>query len=218
VSALEWMREGTAVFDAAVADCDLDEPSALPGWTRRHVLSHVAYNARALTRLLHWARTGEETPMYASPEARDQEIEDGAKDPALRELYAATRDELAESIKITEAWDALVVTAQGRTVPASEIPWMRTREVWIHSVDLAVGVTFERFPDALVDALIDDVMELRRRRNQTPALVVAPGDRDRTWRSPSSDDPDARTLTGSAAELAAVLTGRASGPDLGRWL
>lgn len=212
--ALDWMREGTAFFDA-VSDCDLDRPSALPGWTRRHVVAHVAYNAHALVRLLHWARTGEETPMYASREARDREIEEGAKDPALRELYATARDELAEAIRVTESWDALIVTAQGRTVPASEIPWMRTREVWIHAVDLDAGATFEQFPDALVDALIDDVIELRRRRDQSPALIVAPADRERQWRT---GGPEPRTLTGSAAELAALLTGRASGPDLGRWL
>jgi maleylpyruvate isomerase len=213
-STLEWMREGTAFFDAAL-DCDLDRPSALPRWTRRHVVAHVAYNARALVRLLHWARTGEETPMYDSPQERDEQIEQGAKDPALRELYASARDELAEAVRVTDAWDALVVTAQGRTVPASDIPWMRTREVWIHAVDLAAGATFEQFPPAFVDALIDDVIELRRRREQRPALVVAPDDRDRRWQTGGSAP---RTLTGSAAELAAVLTGRAAGPDLGRWL
>ena len=37
-----------------------------PGWSRRHVVAHVGYNARALTRLVEWAKTGIETPMYAS--------------------------------------------------------------------------------------------------------------------------------------------------------
>jgi maleylpyruvate isomerase len=33
-------------------------PSALPGWSRAHVLTHVARNADAMINLLTWARTG----------------------------------------------------------------------------------------------------------------------------------------------------------------
>ena len=44
----------------------------------------------------------------------------------------------------SEQWEAEVVTAQGRTVPASETPWMRAREVMVHAVDLGTGVTFDR--------------------------------------------------------------------------
>src|SRR3954447_21274961 len=98
------MSSGTSFFDS-VAGGDLDRPSALPGWTRRHVVAHVAFNARALMRLLHWARTGEKTPMYASAEARNAEIEEGAKDPALRGVYAAARDDLAEAVAAMDAWD-----------------------------------------------------------------------------------------------------------------
>lgn len=36
-------------------------------------------------------------------------------------------------------WTHEVRTAQGRTVPASETVWMRTREVWVHAVDLDNG-------------------------------------------------------------------------------
>ena len=32
-------------------------PSALPGWTRAHVLTHLARNADAMVNLLTWART-----------------------------------------------------------------------------------------------------------------------------------------------------------------
>src|SRR5262249_43465519 len=59
--------------DAAVA-----APSLLPGWTRGHVLAHVARNADGAVNLLTWARTGEETPQYASGEQRDADIEAGA--------------------------------------------------------------------------------------------------------------------------------------------
>src|SRR5262249_31346853 len=53
------------------------ERSGLPGWTRGHVLTHVARNADGLGNLLRWARTGVTTPMYASREARRADIEAG---------------------------------------------------------------------------------------------------------------------------------------------
>ena len=70
---LPWMRTGTEHVTALVAklsDTELAEPSALPDWSRAHVVAHLARNAEALGRLLTWARTGVENPMYPSREAR----------------------------------------------------------------------------------------------------------------------------------------------------
>ena len=70
-------------------------PSALPGWTTGHVLTHVARNADAYTNLLTWARTGVETPMYPDRATRAAEIESSAKAPVatLRaELLSTARD------------------------------------------------------------------------------------------------------------------------------
>jgi maleylpyruvate isomerase len=67
---------------AKLDDDDVRAPSLLPGWTRGHVLTHVARNADGGTRLLTWARTGAESYEYPSLEARAAEIEDGAGRPA----------------------------------------------------------------------------------------------------------------------------------------
>ncbi len=40
----------------------LVEPSLLPGWSRGHVVAHVALNAHSNVNLMNWARTGVETP------------------------------------------------------------------------------------------------------------------------------------------------------------
>ncbi len=60
-------------------DDDFVRPTALPGWTRRHLVAHVAANADALGNLVRWAATGRRTPMYATPEERAAGIEQGAR-------------------------------------------------------------------------------------------------------------------------------------------
>ena len=61
-----------------LTDDQAREPSLLPGWTRGHVLTHLARNADAMVNLLTWARTGDETPMYPSREQRNADIEAGS--------------------------------------------------------------------------------------------------------------------------------------------
>lgn len=63
---------------AALDPAAVTGPSALPGWTRGHILAHLARNADSLLNLLEAARTGTDIPQYATLEARDQGIEDGA--------------------------------------------------------------------------------------------------------------------------------------------
>ena len=144
---LPWMGAGTELLVRAVSalpDDALAEPSRLPGWTRAHVVGHLARNAEALTRLATWARTGVETPMYADREQRAADIEESAQAPVdtlRRELVetAATLDAALAALD-ERTWQAPVRSAVGRPIPAAEVPWMRVREVWLHAVDLDAGV------------------------------------------------------------------------------
>jgi maleylpyruvate isomerase len=173
-SALRWLADGTTTFvdtAAALPSHDWTLPSGLPDWTRSHLVAHVAANADALRNLAHWAATSEPTPMYASPEARAEGIAKGSQ-LTPEELLAWLRqsaDQLDVAIeKIDEAnWRHEVVTGQGRTVPASEIPWLRAREVWVHAVDLASGRSFADFPEDLLLALREDIVA---KRGDVPAV------------------------------------------------
>lgn len=174
----DWMELGTRLlFDALdrLGDTELDAPTGLSGWTRLHVIAHVHYNAEALRRLVGWARTGEPSPMYADARQRDAEIHAGARLPpgVLRVLVRDSARQLADDLGTlpANAWYADVVTAQGRTVPATEIPWMRTREVAIHAIDLGTGIDFTDLPDALNAALTADA--LTRRTAQGHGAVLA---------------------------------------------
>ncbi|QXJ23436.1 maleylpyruvate isomerase N-terminal domain-containing protein [Actinomadura graeca] len=170
------MEEGTERFLEAVDDRDFGAPSRLPGWSVAHVVAHVHYNAQALTRLARWAATGVESRMYDSPRQRAAEIETGARLPArtLRELVRSSAVELEAALASLsdENWRAEVVTAQGRTVPATEIPWLRVREVVVHTVDLDERHTFDVFPEPLVEALVSSAVRNRLTRGEGPVLAL----------------------------------------------
>jgi maleylpyruvate isomerase len=210
---LAWVQDGTARFHAGLASLDdkaLNDPSLLPGWTRRHLIAHVAANADALCRLAYWARTGEERRMYASPAQREAEIEVGAARPAadLRHWVADSAVRLAEDLArlSAAAWQAPVITAQGRTVPATEIPWLRAREAYVHAVDLDAGLGFAGIPGEFLAALLDDVAARRSAQGTGPALTLTASDTGAAWHVTGSGDP--YPVTAPLAVLAAWLTGR----------
>lgn len=194
MQARAWVARGTELFLAEVAKLttdDWEQPAALPPWRPREIVAHVHLNAEALQRLVSWARTGVENPMYPDPQRRDDDIKHLASAPIakLRELVVSSARDLDTAMdKLSpQAWEHPVVTATGRNVPAREIPWMRAREVAIHAIDLGTGLGFDDLPDAFNEALVRDIVELR-------------------------------LLRGEGAVLAAWLSGRADDPALGRWI
>lgn len=211
---LEWAAKGTAAFEAAaewLTDAGFSRPSHLPGWSRAHVVAHVARNAQALVNLLTWARTGAETPMYASGDQRAREIEEGARRPAgpLRsELLAADGRLAAELTALPdECWGATVRTARGREVPASQVPWMRVREVWVHTVDLNTDATFDDVPHEVCAALVDDVATAVRTRTDCPPVELRAENGARTWLL-GTPGAEPVVVTGDLPSLAAYATGR----------
>jgi maleylpyruvate isomerase len=230
-AARRWVLIGTELILEAVVgldDAGYAAPSTLPSWSRAHVTAHVAANAEALSNLVHWAATGEPTPMYASPEERAAGIERGRALPAA-ELTAWLRrsaDALEAGMDaLTEKqWQAQVRTAQGRTVPATELPWLRSREVCVHGVDLATGVTFADLPADFLTALYDEAAD-KRAAAPGPAVTLRAPAGGLIWELPG--DGEAALVTGELHEIAAYLTGRdaslraadgSPAPALGAWL
>jgi maleylpyruvate isomerase len=225
---LTWMHDGTERLRAQLgelSDQALDGQTALPGWNRRYLFSHLAANADALCNLLHWARTGEERRMYVSAQARDEGIAAGAMAPSaeLRARFESASAALAADFEAmtAEAWDAKVITAQGLTRSANEIPWMRVREVYIHAIDLATGTTFADLPPEFVSALLDEVTVSRSAKGGGPALVIAAADTGGRWDIAGSGAPV--PVTAPLPDLASYLTGRpapalSTAPVLPPWL
>jgi len=225
---LAWMADGTA---RVLADADglseeaLAGSTALPGWSRRYLLAHLAANADALRNLVYWARTGEERRMYESSEQREADIAKGSELPAaeLKAWIESSSAALAADLDALPdaAWDAKVLTAQGLTRVASEIPWMRDREVYIHAIDLAAGTTFADLPADFLAALLDDVAGRRSAKGGGPAVLAAATDTGDTWEIAGRG---ARVpVSAPLADLAAYLTGRPApglpaAPVLPPWL
>lgn len=230
---LAWAGDGAAHLRGLMTrmgDDAFARPSALPGWTRAHVLTHVARNADAMINLLAWARTGVRTPAYASREQRDADIDAGAHRPPgeIRDDVVASSDRLAQVVRAmpASAWAAHVQNAQGRDLAAIDIPWLRAREMWIHAVDLDVGASFADIPAPMVTELITDVAATMGGKPGCPALRLVALD-GATWAV--GDPAAAAVVTGPAPLLAAWLLGRSKGrelrtsdgaklPTLPRWL
>jgi maleylpyruvate isomerase len=215
LAALLQARRGTAFFARKLnelTDAELDGDSLLPGWTRRHIAAHIGYNARAIARLVEWAATGVETPMYPSPEARDHEIDFGAtlSPIALRHLF----DHSAVHLNVEwrdlpeDAWHHKVKTAQGRIVPAGETVWMRTREVWVHAVDLDNGATFADIPAPVLARLLTDITGAWKTRGTDTGLLVKVTDQDpaMTFGDTSAENPT--IISGPLAGVTQWATGR----------
>ncbi|ONI90130.1 hypothetical protein ALI144C_03680 [Actinosynnema sp. ALI-1.44] len=203
-SAVDWMVSGHEYFAsclAAIDDATVAGPSRLPGWSGRTLLSHVGHNARALGRLAHWAATGEPTPMYASTQARADEIDAGASWSVqrLRGFVEEEQERLADALDgLTDTmWRNEVVTAQGRAVPATTIPWLRSRELWIHACDLPAGGDFTAFPRDFLEALIDDALARRATQEIVVDVDGPPADLARWLTGRGDFSPQLRTATGA---------------------
>jgi maleylpyruvate isomerase len=202
-----------------LGEADVTEPSLLPGWTRGHVLAHLARNADSLVNLLLWARTGIETPQYPSQFIRDDDIEAGAPRPLAEQLTdnetAARRWLSLAQTMPPAAWEAIVRTRQGRPIAATEVLWMRLQEVEIHHVDLAAGYQPADWPTDFVTRLLPHaVADLNKAAasETTPTFEIHTSDTNFTGTIGTA--ARSHTITGPAHSLLAWLLGRSIGADL----
>ena len=216
VGPISAATEALVVTTEKLDDGALHAPSLCPGWTRGHVLAHVARNADALANLLNWANTGIETPMYPSTEVRNAGIEAGATQP-LADLiddlnHSAGGFAKAVSAMPEAGWERLVRTGAaggGPAIPARRIMWLRLREVEMHHVDLNAGYAPSDWPAAFVDRALRESLKACGRRDDIPTFTaVTDGFREHVG------GPGGATITGTPAALFAWLSGRNSGTDL----
>ncbi|GAA2750497.1 maleylpyruvate isomerase family mycothiol-dependent enzyme [Kitasatospora cinereorecta] len=163
-----------AAADALAAD-GLREPSALPGWTRADVLTHLARAADAYRRLITLARTGAE-PQHPRVGAVDADDADPVAD--FRGSLAAFLEDARRMP--APAWDATVTALAGWPHPAWFTLYRCRRELETHHTDLATGHTTADWPADYVAWALDDTLAALAARD-FPLRAVHAVDLDRRW-------------------------------------
>lgn len=219
---VRWSTEGLVrALRARHPEGWAGQPSLLPGWTRGHVLSHLARNADAVTRTLEGVRRGEQVPMYADGDAgRVAGIEAGVG----RDLDALVEDVAASADRLDEVWSALgpadwAGTALSRTgpLPALRMIGTRWREVEIHRVDLADGYGPGDWPASFVAPLLPSLLDADRIGPRLPAgaaVEVVNTDSGQRWLVGDVPQPagTARSARAAVVRSAAAPT-RVVGPS-----
>ena len=208
-------------------DTQARDASLLPGWTRGHVLTHIARNADAMVNLLTWARTGEETPMYPSRDKRNADIEAGSGRSApelVDDVHASHERMLAEIDAMpSAAWDN-PIRHGGRNTEAHgrDIPHIRRVEVEIHHVDLNLDYTLAHLPEDFVEHMLRDVTADFSADGDKPGMVLVGNDDEGRW----TISPGGAEVSGPPPSLLGWLLGRTDGvglhsdqplPALGTW-
>ncbi|GAB2704934.1 maleylpyruvate isomerase family mycothiol-dependent enzyme [Kitasatospora kifunensis] len=209
----ERLLRTVAALDPGV----VTEPSALPGWTRGHVLTHLARNADALVNLVETARTGRDIPQYVSNTARDEDIEKGSGRP-LQEHLADLRTSAARLAEATAtlpaaAWSAQLKHRLGYVFPASALPWKRLAELEYHHVDLAVGYTPAQWPEEFATVEFGKLVAHFAKLEDLAAIELLAQDTGATARLGSGPASDLR-IQGPVRALTAWLSGRSDGEGL----
>jgi maleylpyruvate isomerase len=156
-----------------IPESDLRAPSMLPGWTRAHVLAHLARGADAMRSLLIGARDGQDRPAYASAEARAADIEQGASQPPAD--LAADVASSAMALRTLAArlpgpaWRYQVQVLGSPPFPAAQLLVRRLVEVELHHCDLGLSYRPADWPRAFTELDLTEPMRSQRQDRLTRA-------------------------------------------------
>lgn len=186
-----------------LTDSAVHADSTLPGWSRGHVLAHLAGVAAALTRQVEYALEGRRIEPYdGGRPARDAAIAANAGNPAadLVETALASASSFDRALaKIgDDDWDRAVVYREGTVADVVLAYW---REIEIHSTDLRLGYT----PATWVPEFADHLLTFTSYRAPDDVQVVLRADDGHVWTWGSGTPVE---VGGARNDLAAWAAGR----------
>lgn len=222
----------TGLDGLAWSSADVAAPSLCEGWTRGHVLTHIARNADGIADTIAGALRGSIVERYPGGwDARNATISAGAGRP-FAELVADVRDTAArlaavlDDVHDADGWD--LPTAEEQT-PSTWV-YRRWREVVVHHVDLAAAYTPDQWPPMFVSTeLADAASSLAKRVTDGAVRVRVTAEGSLTsdyvgneWVAGVGEPVDVRGpdwavlawLAGRGSVVASALTGTAT---LGKW-
>lgn len=188
----------------AISEADWLGSTALPGWTRAHVATHLARNADVMRRYL--LRLAQRPTWESDDDLHD--LEAGARRTPLEiQIDIDTSSGLlndAFNLMTPVGWQTPLHGIQEGYL-AEDLVMMRLNEVVIHHVDLDCGFVLSDIPGEVTDWLL--TWNLHRRqdlaRGKRVRLVTTEG---RTVEIGTG--PIAAEVTGTSANLLGWLTGR----------
>ncbi|GHF56181.1 maleylpyruvate isomerase family mycothiol-dependent enzyme [Streptomyces griseosporeus] len=170
---------------AALEDDELRAPSALDGWTRGHVVAHVARSADAYVGLLLTARDGVAPgPRLSAAElARAVEADAGRGRDGLAGQVRSSLDRFVREARAlpVEAWQRMVCALAGWRHPAWFTLHRCRRELETHHVDLRLAYGTHDWPAAYVSWALEETVATLRAQD-FPVTSVHATDLGRTWR------------------------------------
>lgn len=215
VANLDAAAEAWRKHIASLTDDDVRAPSELPGWSRGHVLAHVAGVADGMTRQLEYAARGELIDLYdGGADGRNRSIEEGAlrnADQHRQELSAALDRALAAFHGLQPSdWNAPISYRNGVVRDGGLALW---RELVIHLTDLGVGVEADSWSPQFCEHLfgflaarVPSGVRLRLQPFGLPPRVLGS-------LNPGAAAANTISVNGMATDIAAWLAGRT--PNLG---
>ncbi|GAA3109756.1 maleylpyruvate isomerase [Kribbella aluminosa] len=197
-----------AIADRLLAlTADLDDPTArgdsvLPGWSRGHVITHLAYFSEAMTRQVEEALQGRLVEVYdGGRPARDAAIEAGADRPAAElrtHLHRAVTRLMASWDKVSPTdWPLPILHRNSNLSAGLQATW---RELTIHTSDLDLGVTPASWSEDFCLHLLDFLRP--RTPDNTQLILQSP---TTTWTNGTGKPI---TLEGPLTALTAWYAGR----------
>ncbi|HEU5144755.1 MAG TPA: maleylpyruvate isomerase family mycothiol-dependent enzyme [Dermatophilaceae bacterium] len=162
---------------AAFANDAILAPSLCEGWSRGHVLTHVARNADGMARVCRAILDDTGETMYAGDDVRDEEIAAGCRRRAadlaadVRESAAALAPLLAR-LGPDHVGASAERTPGGRRVAAEDVLFLRLRELVFHHVDLHAGFTFAHVAPELQKLLLDHEVERVSGSAKPPSVTI----------------------------------------------
>ena len=214
---LHKAAEDVAADAAKFSDADVRSPSALPGWTRGHVLAHLTGISNAMARQLEYAARGETIELYdGGMDGRNKAIDMAAGHDA-----ATHRADLSAALeRVLKAFDALpgvkdsaanrtgwwapIAYRGGVVLDGGLALW---RELVIHASDLQTGRGPETWSRPFCQHLFDFLAARVRPEDKLvlqplglPPVSIGSGNRS-------------TVISGMLTDIAAWLAGRE--PSLG---
>ncbi|MEV8635466.1 maleylpyruvate isomerase family mycothiol-dependent enzyme [Streptosporangium sp. NPDC051023] len=213
---LPFLRESAdrLLEDAGrLREAEFRAPSRLPGWSRAHVIAHLAGSAEARFRLLVAARTGLPIPRYPDEQYRAEQADKAAGDPAA-DLLNRLRSSTAEVLTAIHdhpraAWHRPVRWLDGSEHHVHEVVSSMLQELEIHHVDLDTGYTPDDWPGWFAADECRRVVADLAKRDDIPGMRIRATDEEI-----HHDFGPGPLVTGRSRALLAWLTGRSDGAGL----